>query len=529
MDTMLDVKTPNNQKVKLVIKDKKKHILNSVFKLKDFRHQQEQIIDDVLNNKDLLVLLPTGSGKSLCYQLPAVINQGVTIVVSPLLSLINDQTEYLKTLGIVSYFFNSQTDKKNKKTIFDDLSEDCPKCKLLYTTPETLISNVSFTECLGDLIERKMLSRFVIDETHCVSNWGHEFRPSYLQLNRLRKLFPKIPIVSLTATATPKVQIDIIKQLNLTDVAIHRQSFIRHNLSYQVRQKDPRKVVIEMAKMIKGEYKCQSGIIYCLSRQDCENVSDILKSLDIKSEHFHAGLSAHVKNDVQHRWLIGEIQVIVATIAFGLGINKPDVRFVFHYSMPKSIEGYYQETGRAGRDGNPSDCILYYSEKDKRVLEFLVKQSSLDSPETNVKLVENMWNFCTNKKECRKKQLSTYLGEFNAFECRSSNVGEKCDNCINLPNPIHIDMSFYMQKILTIISKIDKISSIFLIRSIRDITRLNNDDAKRLIIEMIIGNLLSLQTKLENGKISQYYKVGNIYQNDVNDMMTPIKIISSNE
>jgi len=516
MDIKTDTVQPNIVKKTVTLKKNRDErlldALKEIFKLDHFRPKQEIIIQNILDGRDVLALLPTGSGKSLCYQLPSVITTGITIVISPLLALINDQVDYLNGVGIKCYYYNSQSNSEEKKELFSDLSSDYPSCKLLYTTPETLVSNLGLRTHLESLYQKKLLSRIVIDEAHCVSNWGHEFRPSYLQLKQLKKIFPQIQVVAFTATATPKVQIDIIRQLNMKSVLLHKQSFIRHNLSYQVRPKTTHTVVLEMANLIKNKYKKQSGIIYCLSRQDCEDVSEQLNSLDISSSHFHAGLSIKTKKDTQTKWLNNEIQVIVATIAFGLGINKPDVRFVFHHSLPKSIEGYYQETGRAGRDGLPADCILFYSPRDKRILQFLIKQQSPDAPSSNLSLIENISNFCNNKIDCRKKQLSVYLGEYTNFTCsqKSKDTYHYCDNCQKKNNCTYTDLSSYVGKIQTLLNSQKQFNKDHLIDKLSQIVLLSKVDIERLINQLIIEGYINLQTILKSHEIIEYYQPQNI-------------------
>lgn len=487
------------------------YVLRETFKLDKFRPKQEDIINDILDGHDILALLPTGSGKSLCYQLPALITTGLCIVISPLLALINDQLNFLNAIGIKSNYFNSQTNQAEKRELFNDLASDQPVCKLLYTTPETLISNVGLHLLLDELYKKNILRRIIIDEAHCVSNWGHEFRPSYLQLRKLKSTFPKIQIVTFTATATPKVQLDMIKQLNMRNVVIHCQSFVRPNLSYQIKLKTRSTVVLEMSRLIKTKYNNQCGIIYCLSRQDCEDVSGQLKGLGISSHHFHAGLSTEQKKNIQHKWQSNEIRVIVATIAFGLGINKPDVRFVFHHSMPKSIEGYYQETGRAGRDNLPSDCILFYSQQDKRKLEDLIKQQSSDAPSTNLSLIEAMSDFCKNKIDCRKMQMCLYLGEYIDFHCQET----PCDNCQNQHKPIPTVLSNYSEKLKSVLASQDKFNREHLIKQFNKILPITSTDCARLINVLVVRGYLNLQTVMTGSKeIVEYYKSSNLNKLD---------------
>lgn len=397
--------------------------LKQYFGYDAFRPLQEDIIKDTLMNRDLLVLMPTGAGKSLCYQLPAVISDGISIVISPLISLIYDQIMHLKNMKIPCFYWNSQLGANEKREIMADFALDKPTCKLLYTTPESITGNATLINLLDKAKSNGNLVRVIIDEAHCVSTWGHEFRPSYLNLGLFRTRYPDIPMVTFTATAIPKVQMDIIKQLKLNNPATYKQSFIRPNLSYNVKSRN-NSSIREVADLLRGEYAGKSGIIYCLSRKNCEETSMELKKLGIKADFYHAQINPKLKEEVQNNWVNGKIQVIVATIAFALGINKADVRFVIHLSMPKSLEGYYQETGRAGRDGLPSKCILYYSQKDKHILEFMVNKNSNDAPVSELRKIADMYAFCQNDIDCRKQQLSQYLGEHKIYRCTDG-----CDNC----------------------------------------------------------------------------------------------------
>ncbi|EGC37811.1 hypothetical protein DICPUDRAFT_5670, partial [Dictyostelium purpureum] len=425
------------------------------FGFNQFRENQREIINSVLDSKDTFVLMPTGGGKSLCYQIPGLYQQGVTIVVSPLISLIEDQVKFLLALDYPAAALCSGITSDDAKKVFRDLRSNSPKTRLLYVTPERVASNETFMDILGDLYQKGKFMRIVIDEAHCVSQWGHDFRPDYKELSILRKNFPSVPILALTATATEKVRNDIILNLNMKKPVCFKQSFNRPNLYYHVMKK-PKDVSKQMAEFIKKQYPDKSGIIYCLSKYDCEKISgDLNTEYGIKSAYYHAGMEIHSRNQVQDRWQKGRIKVIVATIAFGMGINKPDVRFVFHHSIPKSLEGYYQESGRAGRDGLKSHCILYYKWADKLRIETLIMLSSKENG-THYNLKESKTNlnkmvsYCENDTDCRRSLQLSYFGEkFDKSKC-----GKTCDNC-SLDSPIsEKDVTQEAKEIVKIVEKV---------------------------------------------------------------------------
>ncbi|MDB5110546.1 MAG: ATP-dependent helicase RecQ [Mucilaginibacter sp.] len=415
--------------------------LQNFFGFDNFKGEQEAIITNILAGNDTFVIMPTGGGKSMCYQLPALMSEGTAIVISPLIALMKNQVDQLRAFGgsdSIAHFLNSSLTKSDITRVKEDVLSG--KTKLLYVAPESLTKQENI-----DFLRLNQVSFVAVDEAHCISEWGHDFRPEYRKIRQvISNIGDDIPIIALTATATPKVQQDIQKNLQMNNATIYKSSFNRSNLFYEVRAK--RNVIKEIVKFVKQNIG-KSGIIYCLSRKKVEEVAEALVLNGIKAMPYHAGLEPKLRAETQDKFLMEDVDVIVATIAFGMGIDKPDVRYVIHHDVPKSMEGYYQETGRAGRDGGEGVCVAFYSQKDIDKLQKFMKDKPVAEREIGTQILKEVIDYAESS-VCRRKQLLHYFGEnFNEAGCNNM-----CDNCC--ASKQHFDGEEQLHKALSLIKQI---------------------------------------------------------------------------
>lgn len=419
-----------------------KAALKRFFGFDQFKGKQETIISNLIEGRNTFVIMPTGGGKSLCYQLPALLSEGTAIVVSPLIALMKNQVDAIRNVSnqeSIAHFLNSSLSKTEIKSVKADIIEG--KTKLLYVAPESLTKKEYV-----DFLTSVNISFFAIDEAHCISEWGHDFRPEYRRLREIFEQISDVPIIALTATATPKVQHDIQKNLNMLDAIVFKSSFNRDNLYYEIRPK--RQVDKEIIKYIKSK-EGKSGIVYCLSRKKVEELAELLQVNGINALPYHAGLDANTRAKHQDMFLMEDADVIVATIAFGMGIDKPDVRFVIHHDIPKSIESYYQETGRAGRDGGEGECLAFYQYKDIEKLEKFLQGKPVAEQEIGKQLLNEIVSYAETS-VCRRKFILHYFGESFASE----NCHENCDNCRHPKEKI--EGKEYVQKMLLSVLELEE-------------------------------------------------------------------------
>jgi ATP-dependent DNA helicase RecQ len=415
-------------------------VLKNIFGYNTFRPLQREIIENVLARRDTLAIMPTGGGKSLCYQIPALLHNGLTVVVSPLISLMKDQVEQLRAVGIPALFLNSSLAPYEYQENMEYVKRG--EVRLLYVAPETLL-----TPRILSLLAGVNVSLLTIDEAHCISEWGHDFRPEYRQLVEVRKRFPAAVCLALTATATSRVRQDIRTTLKFATTNEFIASFNRENLYIEVvRKRDPIAQTIQMLE----RYKDQSGIIYCFSRKQVDELAGYLASKGYSVRPYHAGLEDSERRRNQEAFIRDDAQIIVATIAFGMGINKPNVRFVIHFDLPKSIEGYYQEIGRAGRDGLPAHCLLLYSYADVAKLNYFIDQKTGSEKRVAIQHLDAIVRFAEDETVCRRKPLLNYFGE-----SVSADTCSNCDNCTSAPTPL-TDITIYAQKFLSCVKRADE-------------------------------------------------------------------------
>ncbi|MFS7923033.1 putative DNA helicase [Helianthus anomalus] len=464
----------------------------NIFGIPTYRANQREIINAIMSERDVLVIMAAGGGKSLCYQLPAVLRPGIALVISPLLSLIQDQVMGLTALGIPASMLTSTTSKDNEKFVYKALEKGEGDLKILYVTPEKVSKSKRFVSKLEKCHHAGRLSLISIDEAHCCSQWGHDFRPDYKNLGILKTQFPNVPVIALTATATKKVQLDLMEMLNIPKCIKFVSTVNRPNLFYMVREKSSvgKAVIDDIADFIQSSYtNNESGIVYCFSRKECEQVAKELRERGVSADYYHADMDVNAREKVHMRWSNSKLQVIVGTVAFGMGINKPDVRFVIHHSLGKSMETYYQESGRAGRDGLPSECLLYFRPAD------VPRQSSMVFYENSgLQNLYDMVRYCQqSKRECRRSAFFKHFAE-PLQDCNGM-----CDNCADLCEVKEIDASGHARALVTLLQGIQEMDQRatmlqlvekFKVKNKEVGFELKKDELEHLVIQLIIHRVL---------------------------------------
>ncbi|MBU4338584.1 DNA helicase RecQ [Patescibacteria group bacterium] len=476
-----------------------KQLLKTYFGYDEFRPLQEDIINNVLNKKDTFVLMPTGGGKSLCFQLPALKFEGITLVISPLIALMKDQVDGLKANGIAAEYINSSLPYSEIAQIQKNALEG--KVKILYLAPERLAS-----EPFQKFLQTLKIDLIAIDEAHCISEWGHDFRPDYRNLKLFKSQFPLIPIIALTATATSKVREDIIRQLSLNNPKIFASSFDRGNLSFLITRK---KNAFDKLIRILEKHRNESAIIYCFSRKDTEQIAGDLKLEGFNALPYHAGLNSETRKRNQELFIKDEAQIIAATIAFGMGIDKPDVRLVVHYTFPKTLEGYYQEVGRAGRDGLPSECVMFYSYGDRRKHDFFIDQVKDDKERNSaLKKLDQIIEYC-EQIECRRKFILNYFGEEYIFPENTDGENAGCGACdICLQPQEKFDATKIAQKILSCVIKT------------------GNRFGKKYLIDVLKGKPTEQIVNNGHDKISVFGIVSDFTEDEMKNIMRSLVILN---